>query len=236
MKSIRDENNETPSNFFESLTEWSLESVALIALDKRLGLIDNPENSKLCGMVKKVFEVTFEYDIQPSIWRYFKTPGFYKVLQLYKETHLEIARFIDEAVENYEKNPTPDDQEKGVLEKMLLIDKNIAKTMAEDMLAAGVDTTAATMTSILYCLAKNPVKQEILRKEINSILPEKNSVLSSTSFNNIPYLRAVIKEALRVYPVVNGNIRAAGENLVLQGYQIPKGVREFLNLLKIEII
>lgn len=225
MRTIRDAYNETPSNFFESLTEWALESVGIIALDKRLGLIENPEKSKLCEMVKNVFEVTFEYDIRPSIWRYIKTPKFYKVLELYENNHKEVSKFIDEAIENYERNPTPEDQEKGILEKLLLIDENIAKTMAEDMLGAGVDTTASSVTSVLYCLAKNPDKQEILRKEINTILPEKHSLLSTSSFNNIPYLRAVIKEAMRLHPVVSGNLRSAGENLVLQGYQIPKGVR-----------
>jgi cytochrome P450 family 12 len=224
IKKIRDDKNETPENFFESLTEWGLESVAIIALDTRLGLIENPENSKLCKLVKRVFEVTFEYDIQPSIWRYFKTPGFKQVLKLYEEVHNEIAKFVNEAVAKYEKNPTPEDQEKGVLEKLLMIDANVARTMAEDMLSAGVDTTATTMASIMYVLAKNPEKQEILRKEINKILPEKNSILTVSSFNNVPYLRACIKEALRLKPVVSGNMRAAGENLVLQGYQIPKGV------------
>jgi cytochrome P450 family 12 len=130
-----------------------------------------------------------------------------------------------EAVERYEKNPTPTEQEPGVLEKLIKIDKNIGTTMAEDMLAAGVDTTSSAVAGVMYCLAKNPEKQEILRKEIMSILPEKDSKLTATSFNSVPYLRAVIKESLRINPVVNGNIRAASKDLVLQGYRIPKDVR-----------
>lgn len=80
------------------------------------------------------------------------------------------------------------------------------------------------MANIMYQLAKNPEKQETLRKEINQIFPDKNEMLTSSMLNNVPYLKAVVKESLRLGPVVNGNIRAAGENLVLQGYQIPKGV------------
>lgn len=147
-----------------------------------------------------------------------------KALKLYEQVGEEIKKYVMEAVERFEKNPSPDDHTSGVLEKLIKIDKNIGITMAEDMLAAGIDTTSVAISGILYNLAKNPNKQEKLRQEILQILPEKNSKLSATSFNNVPYLRAVIKESLRLKPVVNGNIRAVPEDLVLQGYQIPKGV------------
>ena len=96
--------------------------------------------------------------------------------------------------------------------------------MAEDMLFAGVDSTSTAVTSILYSLAKNPDKQEKLREEIVTILPEKNLKLTPTSFNNAPCLRAVIKEALRVLPVTNGNLQALDHDIVVQGYRVPKDV------------
>lgn len=225
IRKIRDNNNETPENFFEVMNEWALESIGLIALDARLGVMNNPEGSKLNQLVKHIFQATFDYDIQPSVWRYFKTPGFKKVLKIYEDSAIEIKKYVTEAVERYEKSPTPDDQEAGVLEKLIKVDKNIGVAMAEDMILAGIDTTSSAMVSIIYCLAKNPEKQEILRKEILQILPEKDSKLTTTSFNNVPYMRAVVKESLRIHPVVNGNLRATGQDLVLQGYRIPKGVR-----------
>lgn len=77
---------------------------------------------------------------------------------------------------------------------------------------------------MLYGLAKNPDKQEILRQEVLKILPENSSKLTTQSLNSIPYLRAVIKEALRLHPPINGNLRAASQNMVLKGYQIPSDV------------
>jgi len=76
---------------------------------------------------------------------------------------------------------------------------------------------------VLYQLAKNPEKQEKLREEIMKILPEKNSTLNSESLKNIPYLRACLKETLRVVPVITGNMRGIGQDLVIKGYQVPKG-------------
>lgn len=141
----------------------------------------------------------------------------------------EIKKHVMAAVERFEKNPSSDDHEAGVLEKLIKVDKNIGIAMAEDMLLAGVDTTSSAVTGVLYNLAKNPDKQEILRKEILTILPEKDSKLTPSSFDRVPYLRAVIKESLRLSPVTNGNVRATGQNIVLQGYRIPQGVS--LNLL-----
>lgn len=76
----------------------------------------------------------------------------------------------------------------------------------------------------MLCLAKNPEKQEKLREEIMQILPTKDAPLTEKSMKNLPYLRASIKEALRVYPLIIGNARVPVNDVVLSGYQVPKGV------------
>lgn len=83
----------------------------------------------------------------------------------------------------------------------------------------------------MYLLAKNPDKQQKLREEIMKIMPEKDTPLTMESLNNI--IRACFKEVNRVYPIVSGNMRSAGSDLVLKGYQIPKGVRANIILLMI---
>ena len=168
--------------------------------------------------------MTFEYDVQPSVWRYFHTPGFRKALNVYEASNREVRNYITDAIERYEKNPSPNINAAGMLERLIKIDKNIGIVMAEDMLLAGVDSTSTAVTSVLYSLAKNPDKQEKLREEILTILPEKNSKLTPTSFDSVPYLRAVIKESLRVQPVTNGNTRTLNHDTVLQGYRVPKDV------------
>lgn len=80
------------------------------------------------------------------------------------------------------------------------------------------------MVNVLYHLGKNPEKQAILREELKNILPKLNGKLTSSSFLHVPYLRATIKEVLRLTPITPGNARAAGRDLVIKGYQIPKGV------------
>lgn len=83
--------------------------------------------------------------------------------------------------------------------------------------------TTSLAVGALLCLAKNPAKQEILRDEIRRVLPQKDGAFIADPLTHAPYLRACLKESLRVYPVAIGNMRVPQNDLVLSGYQVPKG-------------
>ncbi|KAK7042069.1 cytochrome P450 [Favolaschia claudopus] len=63
------------------------------------------------------------------------------------------------------------------------------------LLVGGEDTTSNTLAFGLLELAKDPILQEALRAEIQSVGG------SSSGFDNMPLLNAFVKETLRVYPV-----------------------------------
>lgn len=89
----------------------------------------------------------------------------------------------------------------------------------------------------MYCLAKNPEKQEILRQELIGILPDKKTRLTPENTKNMPYLRAVINETMRHYPVVTANIRKIAKDIIISGYHVPADTHvgmEFLIDLKNE--
>lgn len=77
----------------------------------------------------------------------------------------------------------------------------------------------------MYYLSQNPDKQIILREEVLKSLPEKDSKFTAEILNHMPYMRACIKESLRISPVIPLFIRKTGQDIVLEGYQVPKGVR-----------
>lgn len=58
-----------------------------------------------------------------------------------------------------------------------------------------------------------------------SILPEKSSELTVENMKSLPYLRAALKESLRMFPVTVGTMRATTKDMVFQGYQVPKNVK-----------
>uniref|UniRef100_A0A182Q8U9 Cytochrome P450 n=1 Tax=Anopheles farauti TaxID=69004 RepID=A0A182Q8U9_9DIPT len=224
---LRDEKNELPANFNEYLNRWALETMGVLVLDTRLGVLDRaqtPEVKRWTELTKDAVELFYTLDVLPSPWRKIKTPGFHKLMRTLDELTQIISSKLDEAVVRMEKNPSADSDTLSILEKLLKVNPKVAYTMSMDSLFAGIDTTSSGVTGLLYLLAKNPAKQEKLRAELRTIMPDKKTPLTPESMHNMPYLRACIKEGLRLYPPTSGNGRCAGRNLVLQGYQIPKGV------------
>jgi cytochrome P450 family 12 len=72
-----------------------------------------------------------------------------------------------------------------------------AMVMVIDMLIAGIDTTSTTTSFLFYYLAKNPDKQEILRKEVLSVVGPRGAPVTVAALNELRYLKACVKESLR---------------------------------------
>lgn len=53
------------------------------------------------------------------------------------------------------------------------------------------------------------------------ILSTKDSSLTPENMKNMPYLRACLKESMRLYPIVIGTVRKIHKDIVLSGYQVP---------------
>ncbi|CAD6993816.1 unnamed protein product [Ceratitis capitata] len=225
---------EMPDNFEETLQLWALESVAVIALDKQLGLLRGESEhfavaSKLFAALKCFFTLSLELEYTPSLWRLVATPKYKRLMQAMDDIQNITWNYTKEAIEKLEaerqQGSERKESEKSVLEKLLKIDKKIATVMAMDLLLGGVDTTTSLTAGALLCLAKNPEKQAKLRAEIMHVLPHKNGEFTADALNSMPYLRACLKEALRIYPLAIGNMRVPQKDLVLSGYQVPKGTR-----------
>ncbi|KLO10727.1 cytochrome P450 [Schizopora paradoxa] len=68
---------------------------------------------------------------------------------------------------------------------------------------AGSDTTSSTMTVLFYYLLSNPSAYKRLREEINSAFPiHDGHPFDASKLSSLPYLNAVINEALRLQPPV----------------------------------
>jgi cytochrome P450 len=66
------------------------------------------------------------------------------------------------------------------------------KAQCKDLMFAGTDSTGMNLATILFMLAKHPLKYQRLREEVTSAQPSEDEVQS------LPYLRGVIKEGLRI--------------------------------------
>ncbi|KAF8160351.1 cytochrome P450 [Mycena galopus ATCC 62051] len=86
--------------------------------------------------------------------------------------------------------------------------KEVIRDSIFNILVAGRDTTAATLTFAVYMLAEHPDLADRLRKEILDVVGS-SRMPTYDDFRNMKYLRAFINETLRLYPPVPFNNRTS---------------------------
>lgn len=101
-------------------------------------------------------------------------------------------------------------------------------------ITAGSDTTGISLSAVLFFLMNHPEVTQKLHQEADE---HQNRAQDSNNFSfketqEIPYLQAVIKEALRLHPAVGLPLeRVVPEGSAkIAGQFFPSGVREFLSL------
>ncbi|GJE84227.1 cytochrome P450 [Phanerochaete sordida] len=93
-------------------------------------------------------------------------------------------------------------------------DPNILHDEILNILLAGRDTTAGTLTFVIYFLSQHPDVLRRLRQEIIDTVGPTNRP-SYDDIKQMKYLRAVLNETMRLYPSVPWNIRYAVEDAIL---------------------
>jgi cytochrome P450 len=81
-----------------------------------------------------------------------------------------------------------------------------------NILLAGRDTTASLLTNLWWLLSKNPSAWSRLQTEVATL---QNSLPTFETLKDLKYLRALLNETLRLYPVVPQNSREAQEDTIL---------------------
>nr|XP_003701074.1 PREDICTED: cytochrome P450 302a1, mitochondrial [Megachile rotundata]XP_012135499.1 PREDICTED: cytochrome P450 302a1, mitochondrial [Megachile rotundata]XP_012135500.1 PREDICTED: cytochrome P450 302a1, mitochondrial [Megachile rotundata] len=219
--------SETFDDLLPILSRLYLELTCLIVFDTRLNSFSKEEREKN-SVSSKLIEAAFatnsailKLDNGLQFWRIFETPLYRKLrkAQTYMETvALELvsrkqkdmqARCSKSFLTAYLENPA--------------LDIKDVVGMSCDMLLAGIDTTTYSTAFALYHLAKNQSSQDRLRSEVMQLLPKTDQPITADVLRNATYTKAVIKESLRLNPISVGIGRILQNDVVLNGYQVPKG-------------
>jgi len=109
------------------------------------------------------------------------------------------------------------------------VDQTIVISMAASNVFAGSDTTAIALRSIFYHLLKNPRCIRRLLEEINNVVGTMDTARPVTfdQANNMPYLQAVMNEALRIHSIIGQSLpRVVPEGgLQVESHWLPQGVK-----------
>ncbi|KAK1319769.1 Cytochrome P450 71A25 [Acorus calamus] len=104
------------------------------------------------------------------------------------------------------------------------------KAILEDMFAAGTDTIFILLEWAMAELIKNPNAMNKAKEEIIQIMKGK-SAIDEDDIDHMMYLRAIIKEALRLHPPAPLSIpHESMEDTMIKNYKIPACTRIILNI------
>ncbi|KAI3876248.1 hypothetical protein MKX03_028478 [Papaver bracteatum] len=117
----------------------------------------------------------------------------------------------------------------GKDEPRKMSDKHITAFIME-MILGGTDTTVSTIEWVMTEVVRNPVVMRKAKDEIAQVVGY-NRKIEEKDIENLPYLGAVIKEAMRLNPVAPFLIpRTTVEDTEFMGYIVPKDTAVFVNI------
>ncbi|KAF4122603.1 Cytochrome P450 [Geosmithia morbida] len=96
-------------------------------------------------------------------------------------------------------------------------DPKVLRDQIVSVLLAGRDTTASTLSWAVYELARHPAAVARLRREVLDTVGAHDTP-TYAHLKNMPYLKAVLNETLRLYPSVPFNVR-----LSMRDTTLPRG-------------
>ncbi|KAF7817541.1 cytochrome P450 CYP82D47-like [Senna tora] len=109
----------------------------------------------------------------------------------------------------------------------------IIKATSLALILAGTDTSTVTLIWCLCLLMNNP---QVLEKAVEEVDREigKERMAEESDLKKLPYLQAILKETMRLYPAAPLAVpHESMEDCTIGGYHIPSGTRLFVNLSKL---
>uniref|UniRef100_G1SWM9 Cytochrome P450 family 27 subfamily C member 1 n=1 Tax=Oryctolagus cuniculus TaxID=9986 RepID=G1SWM9_RABIT len=228
------DDGETVTNVNDLFFRYSMEGVATILFESRLGCLENvvPQTTveyiQALELMFSMFKTSMYAGaiprwlrpLIPKPWREFcrSWDGLFKFSQIH----------VDKKLRSIQCQMDQGERARGGLLTYLVLSQ--ALTLEEiyanvtEMLLAGVDTTSFTLSWAVYLLARHPEVQQTVYRQIVRNLGERH-VPTAADVPKVPLVRALLKETLRLFPVLPGNGRVTQEDLVIGGYLIPKGTQ-----------
>uniref|UniRef100_T1JAE9 Cytochrome P450 n=1 Tax=Strigamia maritima TaxID=126957 RepID=T1JAE9_STRMM len=231
-KQLREPENFEVPNLEKELYNWSLECLGDFIFGRRMGCVSSEVNSSsvddeihtFVQSVQQIFIESAEMTTLPPRLAYYLNLNVWKRFQSAVTSALTISLVENKIREIVVKAETGEPVD-GFLAKLLLedqIEEEELVRIVTDLFLAAADTTSHSTQWALHLLAKHPKCQQRLRQEIDDVMP-KDEEITLDKLCQLPYARAIVKEALRLYPVAPFLTRILTEDVVLGGYTVPKG-------------
>ncbi|KAA8579434.1 hypothetical protein FQN60_006527, partial [Etheostoma spectabile] len=224
----RSQDRATVSDMAAELYKFGFEAISSILFETRLGCLQEEiptDTLRFIAAVNTMLTTSDTVLLLPR-WSRAVLPVWRRFVQAWDDLYDVAQTLIDRRIAEMEAQLGRGEPVDGMFLAYLLSSDTLSRAEVNisvtELLLGGVDTTSNTLSWALYRLARDRRAQDRLSTEVNSVCPDRREP-TTDDLSRMPYLKAVIKETLRLYPVVPGNGRLSSENeLVLGDYWFPK--------------
>ncbi|KAF2612316.1 hypothetical protein F2Q70_00009235 [Brassica cretica] len=173
----------------------------------------------------------------------FDLQGLVKQMRVYAR---ELDAIFDGAIEKMPNLGSKDDGEcKNFLQQLMKLKDqeansevpitiNHVKAVLADMVIGGTDTSTNTIEFAMAELIKNQESMKKAQHELDEVVG-KDNIVEESHITKLPYIVAIMKETLRLYPTVPLLVpHRPAETTVVSGYTVPKDTKIFINVWSIQ--
>jgi len=217
---------------FEKLVyRFGLETTVAVLLNKRLGTLKEeipPLAVRLLKATDKLFEVSHNTMYGLPWWKYVPSKA-YKELISCEDTIYEV--FADYFTKAKDDRTATKEGGNCYIDHILAlddVDERDKLVTLIDLVAAGIETTGNAAIFLLFNIMSNPSIKKCVYEELDEIIPLGSDITTDT-LHHLPYLRACLRESLRLSPVAPNIARILEKPFVFQNYYVPAGVSNKLN-------
>jgi cytochrome P450 len=204
MKAAR---SSTPIDLQADLMRFTVDTIAGLAFGAEINTLESDEDviqrhlDKILPAIHKRTFSSFPY------WQYVRLPADRRLDRSVVEVRAAIAGFIARARARIQADPARREHPQNLLEAMIaaadtgdsgLDDRDVAGNVLT-MLLAGEDTTANTLSWMIYLLKRNPEALACATDEVRRIVDDPTA-LTSEQVGALDYVEACAHETMRLKP------------------------------------
>ncbi|XP_051987158.1 sterol 26-hydroxylase, mitochondrial isoform X2 [Xyrauchen texanus] len=225
---LRSQDHVTINDLAAELYKFGFEGISSVLFETRLGCLQEEIPTATLRFISAVNDML---TLSESVlffprWTRHILPFWKRFVQAWDDLYDVARHLIDKKVKHIQAQIERGEQVEGMYLTYLLSSKKLS--LAEvyisitELLLGGVDTTSNTLSWTLYHLARDAEVQKRLYDEVVMVCPNKE-LPTADHLTRMPYMKAVIKETLRMYPVVPGNGRLTVDTeVIVDNYWFPK--------------
>nr|BAS30379.1 cytochrome P450 [Ajuga reptans] len=223
-------------NLGEKVQQMNYHIMGRAVLGKKTG-----EQAAFIALVKEGLDLMSGLDIVDLYPSYRILRLFSRLKRRIEKHHHAMDRIAHNIIEDRKRSDNGEHRDHDLLDVLLGLqdDKSLEiplttdniKAVLGDLFGAGVETSSTTVEWAMAEMLKHPKVLKKAQDEVRMVFDAKNGVVDECYFDELKYLKLIVKESLRLHPP--GPLllpRVSSERCEINGYEIPAKTRLLVNV------